>query len=257
MLIPCVAHEINNPITYVLANLSELQKLAAAMREALLSYRAELERRLGAEATDRIASIETKLQRAGGLEALDEVHADAQEGALRIRDVVRDLLTVSRSSEHTSAPLDIHATLESSLRLVGRRLEVRARLVSDFRATKTIEGDPARLAQVFLNLIINAIHACEPPDPERRCVSVRTQDSESGILVEIADTGTGIAPEIADRIFEPFFTTKENGMGTGLGLYISRRIIEDHGGTISFHPNHPEGTIFRIHLPQGPPSDER
>ena len=139
-LVTGVAHEINNPITYVLVNLEELGTLATAMREAILSYRARVSELMGDEAAETIAQIEGKVHRAGGLEVLDEIHIDACEGAGRIRDIVRDLLDVSRGSEEI-APLDIHEVLDSSLRLVSRTLATRARLEWDYGATIR----PARL----------------------------------------------------------------------------------------------------------------
>ena len=117
-LIPCVAHEINNPITYVLANLDELAKLSAAMREAILGYRKHIERALAADAAGVIAATELKIEQAGGMEELDEIYADTLAGAVRIRDVVRELLWVIRSSGNSSVQVDIHELLDSSLRLV-------------------------------------------------------------------------------------------------------------------------------------------
>ncbi len=242
-LVAGVAHEINNPITYVLGNLGDLERLVVAMREAILTYR-------GGATPDVIASAETKIFQAGGLEVLDEILSDAQEGAIRIRDLVRDLLQLSRASEESSTPVNVHEVLDSSLRLVAKQLAARAVLVRDYRATREIEGDRAKLAQVFMNLITNAMHACTPPDPERHTIVLRTQNTDAGIELEIHDSGNGIPEEIQHEIFTPFFTTKNLGEGTGLGLYISRRIIEQHGGSISFRCPRPGGTIFRVQLPE-------
>ena len=166
------------------------------------------------------------------------------------RDLVRDLLEVSRGSERSSAAVDVHAILDSSLRLVAKQLSSRAALERDYQGTCIVTGDRAKLAQVFLNLITNAIHACDPPDPASHTVFVRTQDTPEGLEVQIEDTGTGIAPAIRERIFTPFFTTKDRGEGTGLGLYISRRIVEEHGGEISFRCGGSRGTLFSVRLLQ-------
>ena len=248
-LVAGVAHEINNPITYVLANLDELGRLGAAMREALLAYRARIVELLGDEASQLIAEIEMKVHQAGGLEILDEVQADAHEGAVRIREIVRDLLAVTRSAEQSWAPVNVHKILDTSLRLVAKQLAARARLEWDYQASKLVDGDRARLAQVFMNLIMNAMQALEPPDPERHRLFVRTRDTEDGVEVQIQDTGPGIPEEIRDKIFSAFFTTKEDGIGTGLGLYISRRIVEDHGGFIDVSCEPSGGTTFTVRLP--------
>ncbi|MCZ6570240.1 MAG: ATP-binding protein [Deltaproteobacteria bacterium] len=242
-LVAGVAHEINNPITYVLGNLGDLDRLVGAMREAILTYR-------GSATPDVIASAETKIFQAGGLEALDEILSDAQEGAVRIRDLVRDLLLLCRVTEQASTPVNVHEILDSSLRLVAKQLAARAVLVRDYRATRKVAGDRARLAQVFMNLITNAMQACTPPDPPRHSIVVRTQNTDAGIELEIQDSGNGIPEEIQHEIFTPFFTTKDLGEGTGLGLYISRRIIEQHSGSISFRCPPSGGTIFRVHLPE-------
>ena len=242
-LVAGVAHEINNPITYVLGNLGDLERLTGAMREAILAYRAQA-------VPDVIESAETKIFQAGGLEVLEEILSDAQEGAVRIRDLVRDLLQLSRTNEPSSTPVNVHQTLDSSLGLVAKQLATRALLVRDYRATREVAGDRAKLAQVFVNLITNAMHACTPPDPTRHTITVRTQDTDNGIELQVEDSGEGIPEEIQHQVFTPFFTTKDVGEGTGLGLYISRRIVEQHGGSISFRCKPPGGTLFSVRLPE-------
>ncbi len=242
-LVAGVAHEINNPITYVLGNLGDLERLAGAMREAIMAYR-------GDATPDVIESAETKIFQAGGLEVLDEILSDAQEGAVQNRDLVRDLLQLSRATPQSSTPVNVHEILDSSLRLVAKQLAARAVLVRDYRATRQVEGDRAKLAQVIMNLITNAMHACAAPNPTPHTIIVRTQDTDDGIELEVQDSGEGIPDEIQHKIFTPFFTTKDLGEGTGLGLYISRRIIEQHGGSIRFRCPPPGGTIFRVRLPE-------
>jgi len=249
-LVAGVAHEINNPITYVLGNLGDLERLAGAMREAILTYRGRVGRQMGEEAAEVIATAETKLFQAGGLEVLDEILSDAYEGAVRIRDLVRDLLQLSRPSDRSTAPVNVHEILDSSLRLVAKQLAARAVLKRNYQASCSVEGDRAKLAQVFMNLVNNAMQACDPPDPSRHRISVRTRDTEDSIELEVEDTGSGIPEEIREQIFSPFFTTKTAGAGTGLGLFISRKIIAEHGGTISFRCEPTGGTIFTVRLPQ-------
>lgn len=251
-LVASVAHEINNPITYVLGNLGELERLATAMREGLTAYRSARARD-GAEPDAAVDAAEDKIREAGGLELLEELLADIYEGSLRIRDLVRDLLTLSRPAERSTAPLNAHEILDSAIRLVSRKLAWSAHLERDYRATRLIDGDRAKLGQVFLNLLTNAVQACQPPDPERHSVAVRTRDLDGGIEIEIEDSGPGMPEELGDTVFAPFVTTKEGTDGTGLGLYISRRIVQEHGGALDFRPRPGGGTIFRVALP-GPSS---
>jgi signal transduction histidine kinase len=243
MLVASVAHEVNNPITFVLGNLSELERLAAAMREAILSYRGEL------GDADVPPGAEAKIEEAGGLELLDELFADTYEGAIRIRDLVRDLLNLARPGEREASLVNVHEILDSTLRLVNRQIAPVAALELDYAATQWVQVDRAQLGGVFLNLITNAIQACQPPDADQQRISVKTRDTESGVRVEICDTGIGITPEDCEKIFTPFFTTKLPGIGTGLGLYISDRIIHDHGGKLDFRSREGGGTIFSVDLP--------
>jgi len=247
-LVAGMAHEINNPITYVLGNLRELTGSCAAIAETLAAYRSELRRLAGEAAPARIDDLEAKLRDAGGLELVDELVTDATDGAARIRDLMRDLLSVSRSAQPARAPLQLETVLEQTLRLVARPLAARAELVRDFATTRVVEGDAAQLGQVFLNLLSNALDACAAlPDRAHR-ISVRTRDTARGVRIEIDDSGAGIHPDERARVFVPFFTTKPTGAGTGLGLYLSRRIVRDHGGEIGFEPLE-SGTRFFVELP--------
>jgi two-component system, NtrC family, sensor kinase len=247
-LVAGVAHEINNPITYVVGNLGELEGVLAAARDALERYRAELER-LDPESGATLAeACERKLSEAGGFELADEVLDDALEGARRIRDLVRDLLSLSRGSP-SRAPIQVHELLDFTLRMVRGQLARCAALRRDFRATRRVDGDRARLGQVFLNIVDNAIQAFPDPDPERHWLEVRTRDTERGLEIEFESNGAPIPAEVRPHIFAPFFTTKGPDDGTGLGLYISRRIAEDHGGTLEFESPESGGTLFRLRLP--------
>ncbi len=249
-LVAGVAHEINNPITYVLGNLKELEQLSGAMRSALQVYRDRLSECLGDAAETEIADIESKIEAAGGVELLDELIEDASEGAVRIRDLVRDLLSLSRGSERSTAPMPIEEVLDSTLRLVSRPLSARAELVREYRASRLIEADRAKLGQVFLNLINNAIDAC--PDGDESRIVVRTSDTPDGVRVEFEDSGPGIPEAIRPQVFAPFFSTKEPGEGTGIGLYISQRIVDDHGGSIGISESACGGTIIWVELPETP-----
>ncbi len=224
-LLAALAHEINNPISYVLGNLAELAKTAQAIRAAL--------------------GCSEKIE---GLELIDELIEDATLGAERIRDLVRDLLALQQSDSVRDA-LDVGEALEQTLRLVAARLAFRATLARDHRATRRVLASPTGLGQVLLNLIGNAIDACPPGDAANQRIAVRTRDVPDGVRIEIEDSGPGISKDMRERLFEPFATSKPTGRGTGLGLYICRRIVHEHGGTIGYQCPVSGGTIFSIELP--------
>jgi signal transduction histidine kinase len=135
---------------------------------------------------------------------------------------------------------------------VGRPSAARAELVRDFGATHTVLGDAQRLGQVFLNLLTNALDACAAVPVRSHSICVRSRDLGRAVRVEIDDTGTGIDPAERGRVFAPFVTTKPPGAGTGLGLYVSKRIVVAHRGEIGFEDRAGGGTRFWVELPAAP-----
>ena len=215
-----VAHEINNPLASVIANLDmAMQDLETVDRKILP---AELSDELG----------------------------DARTAADRVREIVRDLKIFSRAEEDRRGPVDVEHVLESTLRMAWNELRHRAKLVKRFSHVPEVEANESRLGQVFLNLIINAAHAIAPGNYEANQITITTTtDSRGRVVIGIRDTGTGIPVEARQRLFTPFFTTKPVGVGTGLGLAISHRIITQFGGTISFETELGKGTEFSVTLP--------
>jgi signal transduction histidine kinase/CheY-like chemotaxis protein len=216
-----VAHEINNPLAFVLANvgfvLEELQGPAPL----------------------------TQAQRDECVKAL----SDVEEGAKRVQRIVRDLRTFSRSDEEQRGPVDLHAVLESSLAIAQNELKHRAKLVRELQPVPAVIANPTRLGQVFLNLLLNAAHAIPEGAAGTHEVRVRTRLEPRGAIVEVEDTGSGMTPEVRKRIFDPFFTTKPQGEGTGLGLAICHGIITGLGGDIEVETQPGQGSTFRVLLP--------
>jgi PAS domain S-box-containing protein len=218
-----VGHEINNPLAYVLGNVHLMKKELAKLSE----------------------TISPAVQ-----ESLAERLAIIEEGATRVRDIVRDLKTLSLGERDGRGPSELHHVLEVSANMAEHELRHRARLVRGKCEHVLVAGTEARLGQVFLNLLVNAAHAIPEgnvDDNEVR-IAVRKLD-EARITIEVSDTGVGIPPGVRDRIFEPFFTTKTRGTGTGLGLSICHHIVTTLGGTIDVQPNRPRGSLFRVTLP--------
>ncbi len=216
-----VAHEINNPLAYVLLNLEYL------MRE-LPRFDGDVAR----------------------LDRLSERLAEARHGAERVGAIVRDLRTFSRADRDSSGPVDVQLVLASALRVAATQLSGHARVVADYADVPPVRADAPRLEQVFLNLLVNAAQALpEDATGEHEVrVAVRSLDP-ARVAIEITDTGAGIPPELLDRVFDPFFTTKPAGIGTGLGLPICHSIVTAFGGEISVESQVGHGTTFRVALP--------
>ncbi len=228
-----VAHEINNPASFVLHNLDSVLAVLQTLDEKLASQ-PQLARRLGAQALM--------------FEAMS-ILQESKEGMARITRIVRDLHSFSRVDDDTQVATDVNAAVESALSMLRNELRYRATVVRDLTATRSVPGGAARLGQVFLNLILNAAHAMSAGGPERNHLWVRSYDTENGVVVEVEDSGPGIAPEVMSRIFESFFTTKARGVGTGLGLPICRDILRSLKGDVSAHSEPGRGALFRVQLP--------
>jgi len=225
-----VAHEINNPLSFMLSNLrfigEELHTLAGKGDDAL---------------RERLREVQ---------EALNETLS----GGDRVRDIVRDLKLFSRRDEGHRGPVNLHAVLDLCGSIARGQLKHRARLVKDYGELPPIHASESRLGQLFLNLIINAAQAIpESGDEEAHEVRVVTrQQGEEWAVVEVKDTGVGIAPEHLGRLFDPFFTTKPPGVGTGLGLSICHGIVVALGGQLTVESEPGRGSTFRVKLPVTP-----
>ncbi|HEY3493405.1 MAG TPA: ATP-binding protein [Polyangiaceae bacterium] len=214
-----VAHEINNPLAAVIANLE-------------LAINDVRDLGLPQEASDLMEELK-----------------DAREAAERVRLIVRDLKLFSRAEEDRRGPVDVREVLESTLRMAWNEIRHRARLIKTYDEVPTVEANEARLGQVFLNLVVNAAHAIPAGRAETNEIRLSTRWENDRVIVEIADTGTGMQPEVLKHIFTPFFSTKPAGVGTGLGLPICRRIVEDLEGEIRVTSREGIGSTFSVILP--------
>jgi PAS domain S-box-containing protein len=208
-----VAHEINNPLTFVTLGLDALERNIAK----------------GAP--------------------VDQLIQEIRQGTSRVAAIVRELRAFSQSDDDLRGAIDIRAVLASAERLVAHQLRGRAQLVRQLGDTPRVLGNSNRLEQVFVNLLVNAVQALPEGRAENR-IEVTTETSLTGaIVVEVRDNGDGISSDILSRVFDPFFTTKAPGVGTGLGLSICHRIVTQLGGSIGIESVRGEGTSVRVSLP--------
>ena len=224
-----VAHEINNPLSFVVAN------IAFAL--------GAIDRFLGAEAA---ASTE---------ELAEAQHAltDAARGAERVRKIVQDLRIFARGNDERREPLDLQRVLDASLEITKNTVRHSAQLSTRIEVAPAVMANEAQLAQVFINLIVNAAEAIGVGRADRNRIEVRTfTGAGDKAIIEIADTGPGIAKDVLPHIFDPFFTTKAVGNGRGLGLAICHGIIKTIGGVIEIDSELGVGTTVRLVLPSAP-----
>jgi PAS domain S-box-containing protein len=218
-----VAHEINNPLASVIANL-------------------EL-------AVPQLAELQAKVSEPQCV-ALREQLQDALESAQRVQRIVKDLKIFARAQEDKRENVDVRRVLDSAVRLSWNEIRHRAKLTKDYNEVPPVDASESRLGQVFLNLIINAAQAIPEGMAERHEIRLATSVANDGkVVVEVSDSGQGMSPAVIERLFTPFFTTKPVGVGTGLGLSICHRIVTSLGGEISVESTQGKGSVFRVSLP--------
>ena len=253
VLVAGVAHEINNPVNYISASSEGLSML---MDDA--KYVFELYGQVTPENVfQKLTEIEAyKKQIDFGLIIKDarELIENIRAGASQTAEIVRGLRIFSHLDSDTASILDIHQLLDSSLIMLHSQYRQHLEIIKNYGSLPVVWGFPGKLSQVFLNLLINAIHAITArPDHEQGFIRITTgvieKDHAFWALIAVEDNGTGIPEKIRNRIFEPFFTSKEVGQGTGLGLSISLGIIESHHGKLEFDTETGKGSIFRVYLP--------
>lgn len=211
-----VAHEINNPLAFMIANLGTLRRELPAHGPSDGEFEAML--------------------------------SETLEGAERVRKIVHGLQTFSRPGRKNLRPVDVRAVLKLCLELMGGELQRRARVREDYREAPLVYADEARLGEAFLSLLTNAAQAVEGRDQAEIRI-VTAGDDQGRAVVEIADNGPGIPPDALGRIFDPFFTNRPVGSGAGLGLSISHNVVSELGGEIAVHSEPGQGAVFRVSLP--------
>lgn len=242
-----VAHEINNPISFVNSNLSSLEGYVQGIFEMLSAYEARehlLAENFPAE-FKALEEIKKKVELDYLKEDIVSLLNESKDGLLRVKKIVQDLKDFSHVGTAEWQTADLHAGIDSTLNIVNNEIKYKAKVIKQYGKIPPIECLPLELNQVFMNMLVNASHAIA----DHGEITVRTSQHEDQVLVEIADNGSGIAPENLKRIFDPFFTTKPIGKGTGLGLSLSYSIVQKHQGRIEVESASGKGTCFKIWLP--------
>ena len=227
-----VAHEVNNPAAFILANTHELLRGVDDLRALLPEAAVAEETRAGIVLAELEGMLRDNL---GGIE--------------RIVELVRDLGAFSRTEADDTRRIDVAELCRTSVNLVAHQVRHRARLELDLTSVPPVLADPRKLGQVVVNLVINAAHAIESGTHADNVVRVETAVRDDLVVIAVSDTGCGIAPDVLDHIFTPFFSTKPRGEGTGLGLSICAEIVERLGGRITVESTEGEGSRFEVLLP--------
>lgn len=244
-----VAHEINNPMGFIISNLGTLGKYTEKLREFIWILEEGIKECQSVKVSEdqdlKIANSRRSLK-------IDYIHDDigslikeSLDGAQRVRKIVQNLKTFSRLDEAEYQMVDMNEELERVINILWNELKYKATLKRGYGDIPKTECNPGQLGQVFMNLLVNAADAIE----EHGEITVKTWHEAGNIHVSISDTGSGIPEDKLGRIFEPFFTTKEVGKGTGLGLSIAYDIIKKHKGEITVKSDVAKGTLFTIRIP--------
>ena len=244
-----VAHEVNNPLTYILYNLTSLVEDLPPLIEAANLCREALR----GENADDIEALLQKTEILDDEELLEDLIErveEAAEGAEKVQKIVRSLKTFALKQDEHKSYSTLDGAMEAAIEMAYNQIKYRARITRDYQATPPLFMIEGRIRQVFLNFLLNAAQAIEEGAVHENTVAVKTWIEDSFVCASVSDTGVGISVENISRLFEPFFTTKPVGVGSGLGLSISHNIIVAHGGRIEVESHEGQGATFTVRLPR-------
>lgn len=247
-----VAHEINNPMGFIMSNLTTLGKYTSKLIEFIKKQEETIEtlasgcsKELASQCISNIQETYNKLKINLIKEDISNLLKESLDGADRISKIVQNLKSFARVDEIQWKLANINKCIENAVSIIWNELKYKVTINYEFGDIPDIYCNPAELNQVIMNLLLNASQAIE----SQGLIEIKTWQEDSNVFISIKDNGCGIADEHINRIFEPFFTTKDVGKGTGLGLSISYDIIKRHDGDITVKSKLDEGTTFTIRLP--------
>lgn len=246
-LVAGVAHELNNPISFVYGNMHALQRYT----ERLCTYFDAINK---GYSRDQLRDMREQMRLDKAIKDLNSLVDGTLEGAVRVKDIVNDLRQFSSTQVSEKKVFDLHHVISTALHWIIKESKAPVEVLENIPQPLEAFGHSGQIHQVVVNLIQNAFDAMMESDEKR--LSLKAELVDEMIIFEVHDSGPGISEADLSRLFEPFFTTKPVGMGTGLGLSISYSIVSEHGGELSIQ-NHPQGgTLARLVLPQQEPDHD-
>ena len=243
-LVSGITHEINNPINFIHGNLTHLTNYSKDLIEIIDKYN-ELIKLLPEKDQKEISNLLEEKEYNYIKEDLPDLIKSCQEGTIRTKNIVMDLKNFSRTDKMIINAVDINKEIDTTLNILYNKYKNKATIHKEYTAVQPIDCYGGQLNQVLMNIIDNAIFAIGDSGD----IYIRTYSKNNILYIEIEDNGKGIAKENLEKIFEPFFTTKGVGEGTGLGMSISYKIIDSHGGKIEVESELGKGTKFTVILP--------
>jgi signal transduction histidine kinase len=241
-----IAHEINNPVNFIYANLDYANNYTQDLLELIALYQQHYPQPIP-EVQTKVDEVDLTFLR----EDLPKILASMHVGAERIRKIILSLRNFCHLDESELKRVDIHAGIEDTLLILKHRLNQGIKVIKHYDSLPLIECYPAQLNQVFMNILSNALdELLEHQELSSREIVIQTKViGANQIELRIRDNGSGIPPELKDKIFDPFFTTKPVGKGTGMGLAISYQIVQQHDGNIEVFSEPGQGAEFVLNLP--------
>lgn len=244
-LVAGITHEINNPINFIHGNMAHLKNYSHALIEIIKLYES-FETNLSEEQQKQLKELKEQVELDFITEDLPMLINSCHEGTERTKNIILDLKNFSRLDEMVINDINLPKEIDTTLNILYNKIKGKIEIVKEYADNlPSVEGFGGQLNQVFMNILDNSCYAIK----ETGTIYIRLQKSEKDVIIELEDTGCGMNMEQQKKIFEPFYTTKPVGEGTGLGMSISYKVIQQHNGVISVESVEGKGTKFRIQLP--------
>jgi two-component system NtrC family sensor kinase len=246
-----VAHEINNPMGFVGSNMVTLAKYIEKYNRYIELVEGELLAHSSGVLPEQVQTLRQSLKLDYVMRDISVLIEENNEGIERIKRIVQDLRTFSRADSSSTGSADLNSCMDSTINIVINEIKYAAELRREYGNLPKVHCNAQQINQVFMNLLINAVHAIQAKGEEVGEIVIRTWCDQDNAFVSVSDSGCGIAPENCSKIFDAFFTTKDVGKGTGLGLSISAGIVRKHGGEITLKSELGVGSTFTVRLQLG------